>query len=69
MVATWSVGHKIKLNSFSNDLSEWCDYNPDLFCQAAKFSMANPKVTLKVFASGKIVCLGAKSELDIELAW
>ena len=39
-------------------------YEPEIF-PGLKYKMSNPKVTLVIFKSGKIIVTGGKSESDI----
>lgn len=60
IVGSHDVGFQIKLESFKNAVGDLlCRYDPDIF-PGAIFRMADPKVVLLIFASGKIVLTGAK---------
>lgn len=40
-------------------------YEPDMFPGAIYRRMENPKVVILIFASGKLICVGAKKEKDV----
>lgn len=46
---------------------EYGKYNPDIFA-ACQVRLAEPRTTLLVFSTGKVVCTGAKSRLATVLA-
>lgn len=66
MVGSCSVDFKIKLESlFHSSHQSFCVFNPDTF-PGLIYHMAEPKVCLLIFSSGKIVLTGAKKREDID---
>jgi transcription initiation factor TFIID TATA-box-binding protein len=70
MVGSCAVNFQINLEELyhSPRHSEYCTFNPETF-PGLIFNMANPKVCLLIFASGKIVLTGAKRRQDIDEAF
>lgn len=64
MVAVCNLRQPIRLESFAGDNPQSATYEPDIF-PGAVFKMLNPKCTVLVFVTGKIVVTGAKSTQDI----
>jgi len=69
MVASCDVGFKLALESLNNsEHSDFCTYEPELF-PGLIYRMAQPKTTILVFASGKVVLTGAKGKKDVQKAF
>ena len=68
IVATGSVNHHIQMALFANDHWTLTKYNPEAF-PGIIYEMAEPKMTLLIFKSGKIVFLGAKDIDSIHLSF
>ena len=66
VVATSSLGTHLDLRTVASNVRN-IEYNPKRF-PAAVFRLREPKATLLIFESGKIVCTGAKSEEQARLA-
>jgi transcription initiation factor TFIID TATA-box-binding protein len=66
IVASGDLGININLNLMSISLMRAL-YEPEVF-PGLIYRMENPKVVFLIFASGKIVCVGAKSEEFIQEA-
>ncbi len=66
LVATVNLNCRIDLKVFAQQARN-VEYNPKRF-HAAIMRIRNPKTTTLVFASGKMVITGAKSEADARLA-
>ncbi len=64
VVASTSIGHEIDLISLVQVL-EGVDYNPKRF-PGLVYRSKDPKITVLIFGSGKIVCTGANSIADLE---
>ena len=62
-MACCDVGFNIKLEILEKKLAG-CEYEPEVF-PGLRFKMENPKVTLLIFTSGKIVLAGAKCMEDV----
>ena len=60
MTATCDVGFPIRLEGFIYAHSANATYEPELF-PGLVYRMADPKVVLLIFVSGKIVITGAKN--------
>lgn len=60
MTATCDVGFPIRLEGFIYAHSANATYEPELF-PGLVYRMADPKVVLLIFVSGKIVITGAKT--------
>jgi len=68
IVAVTDLGRNLNLNSIAITLGlEKVEYEPEQF-PGLVFRMEEPKVALLIFDSGKVVCAGAKMELDLEEA-
>ncbi len=65
-VLTGDLGKKLKLESISSKLSS-TEYNPDQF-PGLVLRIKNPKASMLLFSSGKIVCAGTKSMDDANKA-
>ena len=62
IVASCEVGYKVSLeNLVSSEHANSCRYEPELF-PGLIYKMIEPKVTLLIFVSGKIVITGAKDK-------
>ena len=68
VVGSVSVGFPIRLEGIKMVHSEWCSYEPEIF-PGLIFRLADPKVVLLIFVSGKVVLTGAKSEAMINKAF
>jgi len=64
IVASADVHFPIKLEKLCNDNSDAASYEPELF-PGLIYRMANPKVVLLVFVSGKIVITGARDRIQV----
>lgn len=64
IVATGDMGSKINVMRLSNELAE-IQYNPNKFpAIVMPYKEANARIKLLIFASGKIVSVGGKREID-----
>lgn len=68
MVANCDVGYRISLESLSIRHHTFSEYEPELF-PGLIYRMMRPKVTLLIFASGKVVITGAKVRQDIKTSF
>eukprot|EP00201_Polytomella_parva_P024397 CAMPEP_0175038912 /NCGR_PEP_ID=MMETSP0052_2-20121109/186_1 /TAXON_ID=51329 ORGANISM="Polytomella parva, Strain SAG 63-3" /NCGR_SAMPLE_ID=MMETSP0052_2 /ASSEMBLY_ACC=CAM_ASM_000194 /LENGTH=202 /DNA_ID=CAMNT_0016300495 /DNA_START=117 /DNA_END=725 /DNA_ORIENTATION=+ len=66
VVATVTLGCKLDLRKIAASAKN-AEYNPKRFA-AVIIRLKDPKTTALVFASGKMVCTGARSEEDAQLA-
>ena len=66
IVASGDLNLKLNLDLMSISL-ERALYEPEVF-PGLIYRMKEPKVVFLIFASGKIVCVGAKSEDDVKVA-
>lgn len=64
IVGSCDVKFPIKLESLYNTHSKFCSYEPEVF-PGLIYKMADPKIVLLIFVSGKIVLTGAKERHDI----
>lgn len=64
IVGSCDVKFPIKLESLFNTHSKFCSYEPEVF-PGLIYKMADPKIVLLIFVSGKIVLTGAKERHDI----
>jgi len=67
-VGSCDAGFNISLESLSSEHVRMCQYEPEIF-PGLIYRMAEPKIVLLIFVSGKIVLTGAKKEEDIKLAF
>lgn len=67
VVASVILGHNLDLPSISRALPEDIEYNPERF-PGALFRLKRPKTAILIFSSGKMICVGAKSERLARLA-
>jgi transcription initiation factor TFIID TATA-box-binding protein len=67
MTATCDVGFPIRLEGFIYAHSAQATYEPELF-PGLVYRMADPKVVLLIFVSGKVVVTGAKTAEALGLA-
>ncbi len=66
IVATTDLGHTLNLNSVAISLGlERIEYEPEQF-PGLVFRMAEPKLVMLFFGSGKVVCTGGKTIEDIK---
>lgn len=65
-VLTGDLGKKLKLESISSKLAS-TEYNPDQF-PGLVLRIKNPKASMLLFSSGKLVCAGTKSMEDANKA-
>nr|AED87005.1 tata box binding protein [Stylonychia lemnae] len=68
IVGSCDVRFPISLESLSQEHDKFSQYEPEIF-PGLIYRMANPKIVLLIFASGKIVLTGAKNKNDITLAF
>ena len=66
MVASASLGGKIHLEQAARSLPRSM-YEPEQF-PGLIYRMDEPKVVILLFASGKLVCTGAKKEIQVDVA-
>jgi len=66
MVANGDLHTPVNLTLMGSTLTQ-AIYEPEVF-PGLIYRMENPKVVFLIFSSGKIVCVGAKSEIDISNA-
>jgi len=65
IVASGSLGGPVDLEELASELAGGgLMYEPEQF-PAAIYRMESPKVVFLIFATGKIVCVGAKKEEDV----
>lgn len=64
MTATCDFGFPIRLEAFLYAHSTNATFEPELF-PGLIYRMADPKVVLLIFVSGKVVITGAKNEKDV----
>lgn len=67
IVGTTDVGFPIRLEGLVYSHSAFASYEPELF-PGLIYRLANPRVVLLIFVSGKIVITGAKKETDLSAA-
>merc|ERR1712129_399344 len=65
VVGCCACGFPVRLESLAHFKSAFCSYEPELF-PGLIYRMRQPKVTLMVFVSGKVVLTGAKSKAEID---
>ena len=68
IVASCDVKFPIRLEQLSQEVDRFSTYEPEIF-PGLIFRMAEPRVSLLIFVSGKIVLSGAKSIADIRNAF
>ena len=70
IVANGDLGFSIKLEALQEEHKKFarCHYEPELF-PGLVYKMENPKVSLLIFTSGKVVLAGAKSRSDLYTAY
>lgn len=59
IVGSCDVGFNISLEQLSSEHVRMCQYEPEIF-PGLIYRMAEPKIVLLIFVSGKIVLTGAK---------
>lgn len=64
IVATVELSSRLSLRALSDRMNN-CEYNPRRF-SALVVRLKNPKATALIFASGKMVITGSRSQLDLE---
>jgi transcription initiation factor TFIID TATA-box-binding protein len=68
IVASADLGCVVNLNTIAISLGlDRVEYEPEQF-PGLVFRMADPKVVMLIFGSGKMVCTGARKIEDVELA-
>jgi transcription initiation factor TFIID TATA-box-binding protein len=68
IVASSDLGAELNLNAVALSLGlDRIEYEPEQF-PCVVYRMENPKVVVLIFSSGKVVCTGAKSPLDVDSA-
>lgn len=66
IVASASLNARLDLNKIVFELEE-CEYEPEQF-PGLVYRLDEPNVVFLIFNSGKIICTGAHSENDVEIA-
>lgn len=66
IVASANLKSRLDLNKIVFELGE-CEYEPEQF-PGLVYRLDQPKVVFLIFNSGKVICTGARSESDVELA-
>ena len=64
IVGSCDVRFPIRLEGLASTHSKFCSYEPEMF-PGLIYKMAQPKIVLLIFVSGKIVLTGAKERSDI----
>jgi transcription initiation factor TFIID TATA-box-binding protein len=68
IVASANLGQPLNLNAIAISLGlERVEYEPEQF-PGLVYRMSDPKVVILIFGSGKIVCTGARTPHDVEVA-
>jgi transcription initiation factor TFIID TATA-box-binding protein len=68
IVSSADLGHSINLNAIAVSLGlDKVEYEPEQF-PGLVYRLDSPKVVVLLFGSGKMVCTGAKTEKDAEMA-
>ncbi|CAI0420093.1 unnamed protein product [Linum tenue] len=67
IVSTVNLGCELNLEQIALRAHD-AEYNPKRFAAAVIMRTRDPKTTALIFASGKMVCKGANSELQLKLA-
>ncbi|PIC39493.1 hypothetical protein B9Z55_011165 [Caenorhabditis nigoni] len=65
VVASFDAGFGIQLDALSIVHSRFCTYEPEIF-PGLVYRTVEPRATLLVFLSGKVVITGTKTSKDIE---
>lgn len=68
IVANADVGFPVRLEGLAYDHNESCSYEPEMFAGLC-YHMMEPKVSLIIFVSGKVVLTGARTFEDINTAF
>ena len=68
IVGSCDVRFAIRLEGLAATHSKFCSYEPEMF-PGLIYKMAQPKIVLLIFVSGKIVLTGAKDRSDIFTAY
>jgi transcription initiation factor TFIID TATA-box-binding protein len=66
MVSAITIDQKIELKRFSETV-RGLEYNPERF-PGIVYRIKEPKLAMLIFSSGKIICTGARSRGDIDVA-
>ena len=66
IVASTSFADKLDLDAIAQSLEE-AEYEPEQF-PGLVYRIADPKVAMLLFGSGKIVCTGARKTEDVSIA-
>lgn len=66
IVSAITLNHQIDLKKFVRKV-KGLEYNPDRF-PGVVYRIRDPKLAMLIFSSGKVICTGARSENDINLA-
>ncbi|HIE33626.1 MAG TPA: TATA-box-binding protein [Candidatus Altiarchaeales archaeon] len=66
MVSAITLDTKIDLKKFASTV-KGLEYNPDRF-PGVVFRIKEPKLAMLIFSSGKVICTGAKSRREIDIA-
>eukprot|EP00512_Aurantiochytrium_limacinum_P006403 CAMPEP_0171513212 /NCGR_PEP_ID=MMETSP0959-20130129/2087_1 /TAXON_ID=87120 /ORGANISM="Aurantiochytrium limacinum, Strain ATCCMYA-1381" /LENGTH=123 /DNA_ID=CAMNT_0012051249 /DNA_START=963 /DNA_END=1334 /DNA_ORIENTATION=- len=67
IVAKFSIAdmyESIDIEAFRDKYRQFCSYNPTVF-PSCSFKMTDSNIKINIFASGKIVLAGPKSDRDI----
>ena len=67
IVATCSLNFELPLRTLASTL-KGCKFEPESF-PGIVYRIEEPKVTMRIFSTGKVVCLGAKSRQDVNTAF
>ena len=68
IVGSCDVKFQISLRTLVEQNTDFCQYEPEVF-PGLVYRMPQPKVTLLVFSTGKVVLTGAKDEDSLNLAY
>ncbi|ELP87178.1 TATA-box-binding protein, putative [Entamoeba invadens IP1] len=68
IVGSCDVKFQISLRSLYDSNTDMCQYEPEVF-PGLVFRMTQPKVTLLVFSTGKVVLTGAKDDESLNTAY
>ena len=67
VVASHDYGIALMLENLNIEHSKFATYEPELF-PGLIYRMVSPKVSLLIFASGKVVFTGARCREDVHIA-
>ncbi len=66
IVSAITIGQRIDLKKFTKDV-KGLEYNPDRF-PGVVYRIQEPKLAMLIFSSGKVICTGARSQDNIDIA-